>query len=81
MNFEQWMDSVPRELKEDPLWRMEVYRSSLFAADLCWADVTKLIQDKRTIIGDLLNNVPMPSRAPPLNALFHATRITHHASA
>ena len=42
MNFEQWMESVPRELKEDPLWRMEVYRLSLFAADQCWPDVTKL---------------------------------------
>jgi four helix bundle protein len=31
------------------MWRMEVYRLSLFAADLAWPDVTKLIQDKRTI--------------------------------
>ena len=28
---------------------MEVYRLSVFAADLAWPDVTKLIQDKRTI--------------------------------
>jgi four helix bundle protein len=49
MTYDEWMLSVPRELTEDPLWRMEVYRLSVFAADLAWPDVTKLIQDKRTI--------------------------------
>jgi four helix bundle protein len=49
MTFTEWIGSVPSEIKEDPLWRMEVYRLSLFAADLTWRDVTKLIQDKRTI--------------------------------
>jgi four helix bundle protein len=49
MTFNEWMEAVPQELKGDPLWRTEVYRLSLFAADLAWPDVTKLIQDKRTI--------------------------------
>jgi four helix bundle protein len=49
MTFDEWMQAVPREFREDPLWRMEVYRLSLFAADLAWPDVTRLIQDKRTI--------------------------------
>ena len=49
MTFKQWMETVPRELKEDPLWRMEVYRLSVFAADLAWPDATRLIKDKRTI--------------------------------
>lgn len=49
MTFAQWLDSVPRELKEDSLWRMEVYRLSVFAADLAWPDATRLIRDKRTI--------------------------------
>jgi len=43
------METVPQELKGDPLWRMEVYRLSVFAADLAWPDVTKLITDKRTL--------------------------------
>ena len=46
MTFAEWMETVPQELKGDALWRMEVYRLSLFAADLAWPDVTKLIQDK-----------------------------------
>ena len=49
MTFKEWLVTVPRELSEDPLWRMEVCRLSVFAADLAWPDVTKLIQDKRTI--------------------------------
>jgi four helix bundle protein len=49
MTYDEWMQTVPRELKEDPLWRMEVYRLSVFAADLAWPDATRLIQDKRTI--------------------------------
>jgi four helix bundle protein len=49
MTFTDWMETVPQELKGDPLWRMEVYRLSVFVADLAWPDVTKLITDKRTI--------------------------------
>ena len=49
MTFKEWLETVPRELSEDPLWRMEVYRLSVFAADLAWPDVTKLIGDKRTM--------------------------------
>ncbi len=49
MTFNEWVESVPRELKEDPLWRMEVYRLSVFVADLAWPDLTKLIKDRRTI--------------------------------
>jgi four helix bundle protein len=49
MTYEEWLASVPPELTDDPLWRMEVYRFALFASDLAWRDVTKLAQDKRTV--------------------------------
>src|ERR1700733_7151546 len=56
MNFESWLNSVPEEIKGDALWRMEVYRLGLFSTDLAWHDVSKLIQDKRTIsLADQLN--------------------------
>ena len=48
MTFEEWLASVPNVLKEDPLWRMEVYRLAVFAGDLAWPDATKLVKDKRT---------------------------------
>jgi four helix bundle protein len=49
MNYVEWLKSVPVEITEDPLWKVEAYRLALFAADLAWHDVTKLIKDKRTI--------------------------------
>lgn len=49
MNYADWLKTVPTELAEDSLWKMEAYRLALFAADLAWRDVTKLMQDKRTI--------------------------------
>ena len=49
MTYEDWMKTVPREITDDPLWRMEVYRLSLFAEDLAWPDTSRLIQDKRTV--------------------------------
>ncbi len=48
MTYEDWERTVPAELTGDPLWNMEVYRWSLFAADIAWPDVTKLVADKRT---------------------------------
>ncbi len=49
MTYEQWLASVPSELTNDPLWRMEVYRLAVFASDLAWPDVCKLFQDQRTV--------------------------------
>jgi four helix bundle protein len=49
MTYEEWLAAVPPEFTQDPLWRMEVYRLSVFAGDLAWRDVSKLIKDKRTI--------------------------------
>ena len=49
MTYEEWLTTVPPELTNDPLWRMEVYRLAVFAADLAWHDVSKLAQDRRTI--------------------------------
>ncbi len=49
MNFEEWVATVPEEIRNDSLWRMEAYRLALFAANLGWHDVTKLARDKRTV--------------------------------
>ena len=49
MNYEEWMKLVPMEITGDPLWKVEAYRLALFAAELGWHDVTKLMQDKRTM--------------------------------
>ena len=49
MTYEEWLQSVPAELMGDPLWRMKVYRLAVFAGDLAWQDVSKLVLDKRTV--------------------------------
>lgn len=49
MNYNEWLNSVPPEIQGDSLWKMEAYRLALFAADLGWPDVTKLLSGKRTI--------------------------------
>jgi four helix bundle protein len=49
MNYSEWIDSVPVEIRQDSLWKMEAYRLALFAGDLGWHDVTKLMSDKRTL--------------------------------
>ena len=49
MNYKDWLKIVPQEITDDTLWRMEVYRISLFVGDIAWRDVTKLMQDRRTL--------------------------------
>ena len=49
MNYEEWSRTVPVTLTGDPLWKVEAYRLALFAGDVAWPDVTKLMQDKRTL--------------------------------
>ena len=48
MTFEQWEADVPTAIRDDPLWRVEAYRLSLFLSDLAWHDATKLLEDPRT---------------------------------
>lgn len=56
MTYKDWLNSVPSDIKNDPLWRMEVYRISVFAIDLACHDVSRLIRDKRTVsLADQLN--------------------------
>ena len=49
LNYEEWVKAVPATITGDPLWKVEVYRLSLFAADIGWHDVSKLVRDRRTL--------------------------------
>jgi four helix bundle protein len=49
MNYPKWLETVPKEMCEDPLWNVEAYRLALFVADLGWHDTTKLFRDGRTL--------------------------------
>src|SRR5688572_7322969 len=49
MNYEDWLKTVPEEFTGDALWRMEVYRLAVFAGELAWPDVSKLVSERRTL--------------------------------
>lgn len=49
MTFDEWVESLPAEIKGDTLWKMEAYRLALFSAEIGWHDVTELMKDRRTI--------------------------------
>jgi four helix bundle protein len=48
-NLAEWETLVPETIKGDSLWQLKAYRQALFLADICWHDVTKLMQDRRTM--------------------------------
>ncbi len=47
MNYDEREKGIPSRLSDDPLWKMKVYRFSLFLSDICWRDVSKLVKDVR----------------------------------
>ena len=49
MNYDEWVMTVPAEIKADSLWRMEAYRLALFASDIGWQEVDRLMLDRRTL--------------------------------
>jgi four helix bundle protein len=49
MTYEEWEMAVPGVIKGDSLWKMTAYRLALFATDVGWHDVTRLMQDRRTL--------------------------------
>lgn len=46
MKYAEWLETVPSEIKNDPIWKLEVYRLALFVGDIGWEDVQKLSKEK-----------------------------------
>jgi hypothetical protein len=46
MNYAEWLATVPSEITNDPIWKLEVYRPALFAGDIGWEDVLKVSKEK-----------------------------------
>lgn len=42
MNYAEWLSTVPSEITNDPIWKLEVYRLALFADAIRWSDVLAL---------------------------------------
>ncbi len=49
LRYSEWEETIPEEIKGDLLWKITAYRLALFLTDVGWRDVTRLMQDKRTI--------------------------------
>lgn len=49
MNYEEWNETVPEEIRADSLWKMTAYRLALFLSDLGWRDTAKLVRNRRMI--------------------------------
>ena len=49
LTYKEWEGIVPSSTTNDVLWKVSVYRYSLFLGDIAWPDVTRLMQDRRTI--------------------------------
>jgi len=67
MNYREWVGSLPKEITEDTLWKMEAYRLALFSSEIGWHDVTELMKygiyrtDQATPSADtLLEQIPLP---------------------
>jgi four helix bundle protein len=48
MKYVEWLETVPSEIINDPIWKLEVYRLALFAGDIGWEDILKLSKEKLT---------------------------------
>ena len=48
MNYQEWFTTVPVEITQDPLWKLEVYRLGLFVAEIGGEDVVLLNKNSLT---------------------------------
>jgi four helix bundle protein len=47
MKYEDWLKSVPNDLKRDSLWQFNIYPKTVFLYDLLWEDCERLMKDAR----------------------------------
>lgn len=48
IKYDDWQKNVPKAITDDSLWKMKVYKLSLFLADISWSDISTLFKDGRT---------------------------------
>jgi four helix bundle protein len=46
LKFGEWVKSVPAQISNDPIWRLEVYRLALFASEIAQRDTRVLEQNR-----------------------------------
>ena len=48
MRYEEWQAGVPDDIKGDSLWKLDVYRLSLFVAEIAWHAALELNKNSLT---------------------------------
>lgn len=46
-SFEEWIGTVHKSIRQDPLWEYSAYQKALFLSDLTWFDCEKMLKDVR----------------------------------
>ena len=49
VTYNEWEETVPEEIRRDPLWSLRVYRASLYSGDVAREDGRVLVHDPLTI--------------------------------
>lgn len=58
MKYQDWLAQIPDEIRDDPLWKSEVYGLALVLGDLSWHDACKLAEKpfSRSLADQLLRS-------------------------
>lgn len=58
-SFAEWAESVSPAIRDDPLWKFQVYPKALFLYELTWADCEYLLKDERgkTVARQLIRSI------------------------
>ncbi len=55
MNYKEWQQTIPDNITQDPLWKLEIYRLGLFMSDIAWQDI--VILSKNPLTRDLADQL------------------------
>src|SRR6476646_1135047 len=59
LKYAEWLETVPPEITNDTIWKLDVYLFALFAADIGWNDVLALSKNNLMwSVADLLHRSP-----------------------
>lgn len=54
MKYKEWLNEVPKDIKEDAVWSLKAYRISLFSSELSWLDIKPILEKKLFSLSDQL---------------------------
>ncbi|MDZ7695119.1 MAG: four helix bundle protein [Balneolaceae bacterium] len=54
MKYQDWLKTIPKDITDDSVWNLKVYRAALYLSDLNWEDTQKIIERKFFSLSDQL---------------------------